>query len=99
MDRVLVFFIASLFTVTVVLILLGASYLIISKWKKINLFSVKVQKHGVYFVLGRRNKIDQKMVSQKIAENEYNLTKAEEDKYVESILASKEQLKPKTAGS
>lgn len=99
MDRVLVFFMASLFTVIIALIFMGLAYLILAKWKKINMLTARVQKHGVYFIIGKRNKIDPNLVNQKITENEYNLTKAEEDKFIDGILAAKDQLNAKTAGN
>lgn len=99
MDRVLVFFMASLFTVIIALIFMGLAYLILAKWKKINMFTARVQKHGVYFIIGKKNKIDPNLVNQKITENEYNLTKAEEDKFIDGILAAKDQLNAKAAGN
>ncbi|HEX2985107.1 MAG TPA: hypothetical protein VHO28_16325 [Ignavibacteriales bacterium] len=99
MDRMLVFFMASLFTVLIALIFMGLAYLILAKWKKINMFTARVQKHGVYFIIGKKNKIDPNLVNQKITENEYNLTKAEEDKFIDGILAAKDQLNAKAAGN
>ncbi len=99
MDRVLVFALAALFTVTVTLAFLGAAYVIIIKLFKFNIFSVKIQTRGVYFIISRRNKAASNLINLKIAEKEYALAKDEEDKLLDGILTAKRELNAKVAGN